>query len=183
MVTTDRNRRGSHLSYYVEERKVGKRRPLVALALILIALITLGYASYSMGAITVEVKELATISYGSLALGKLPKDSAGTKTVSNGLSLTYQDAAFASKDVTIKIELIVSDADMFRGFKSFVVLIKDGGTVKAILTMNNPYGEFTYTITTGTETKDYDIQIIYATGNTAITISGTDLQLGTTVVG
>jgi len=134
-----------------------------------IALSTIGYASLTLGTITVTTKEIATVSIDNLNLGTLPARSAGSKTFSNALSLAFDKAFAAGTAVTIKTELIISNSNVYKGFRSFVVQVKDGSKVKATLTLNSPYDEFTYTIGTAGETKTYCLLVTYATDATLLT--------------
>jgi hypothetical protein len=157
------------LSSLIGERGPNKRKILLASALLAIVLSTIGYAHLTLGTFTVTTKEIATVTVDNLNLGTLPTRSAGSKTFSNAISLAF-DKAFAAKTVvTIKMELLISDSNVYKGFRSFVVQVMDASTVKATLTLNSPYDEFTYTIGTAGETKTYSLIVTYATGATLLT--------------
>lgn len=153
-----------------------KGRILTALALVTVVLSTIGYAHIQLGMFIVTTKEIATVSVDNMDLGTLPQKSAGTKTFSDAINITFDDAFEAGTEVTIKAELVIWDSDVYRGFRALVILVKDsGGGTKAVLTLNSPYAEFDYTIETAGETKLYDVKVNYATGCT--TLTGVTFQL------
>lgn len=147
----------------------GKGKILPALALVTVVLSTIGYATLQFGIFIVTTKEIATVSVDNMDLGTLPCKSASTKTFSDAIEIAFDDAFEAGTEVTIKIELVIWDSDLYKGFRALVVLIKDGGATKAVITLNSPYDEFDYTINIAGETKLYDVMVIYATGSRTIT--------------
>ena len=158
-------------------RKVKK---LTALALVSVVLSTIGYAHIQLGMFIVSTKDIATVSVENMDLGTLPSKSAGTKTFSEAINITFDDAFEAGTEVTIKTELVIWDSEVYRGFRAIVVLVKDsGGGTKAVLTLNSPYDEFVHTIDTAGETKLYDVKVIYATGSK--TLTGLTFQLSVDV--
>lgn len=153
----------------ISERGLDRRKILLASALIAISLSTIGYASLTLGTFTVTTKEIATVNIDNLNLGTLPARSAGSKTFSNAISLAFDKAFAAGTVVTIKMELLISNSNVYKGFRSLVVQVMNACTVKATLTLNSPYDEFTYTIGTAGETKTYTLIVTYATGATLLT--------------
>jgi len=176
MVTLGKSVKEAHPRSQIKERKVGRGKLLTAIALMAIALSTIGYASLTLGSFTVTTKEIATVVVSPMDLGTIPTHHAGNKTFTNAIGITYGDTSFASLEVIIKVELIYS-AEAFKSFNSFVVKVKDGNTVKATLTLNSPYDDFAYTITTGTETKNYNVVVHYSVGGKTVTIGAGDFQL------
>jgi len=151
------------------EKGLNKKKILLASALMAIVLSTIGYAHLTLGTFTVTTKEIATVTVDNLNLGTLPVGSAGSKTFSNAISLAFDKAFDAGTVVTIKIELLISNSNIYKGFRSLVVQVKNKSTVKVTLTLNSPYDEFTYTIGTAGETKNYSLIVTYATGATLLT--------------
>jgi len=141
-----------------------KGKILAALALITVVLSTIGYAQLQFGIFIVTTEEIAIVSVDNMDFGTLPWKSAGTKTFSEAININFNEAFEAGTEVTIKTELVIWDSDVYKGFRALVVLVKESGGTKAVLTLNSPYAEFDYTIETAGESILYDVKVIYATG-------------------
>ncbi|MEM1659494.1 MAG: hypothetical protein QW794_03815 [Thermosphaera sp.] len=157
---------------------VRKSQVLAAAILAIIALSAIAYAHAIMGTVTlttVEVVEsIPSVTY------TFPARSAGNKGLGD-IVLNFSKGGFSAGDtVRVRVELAVDDPQIYEGFHSIVIRVRDGTTVKAILTLHTPYDEFTVSVPASL-TKSLPVDLIYATG--AKPVIGATFRLRVTIVG
>lgn len=158
---------------------IGRKRLFAALALIAIAMSTIGYATLLTGQITVTTEEVVTVDDVSATF---PARSAGSITFVDMITLDFTIGGFAGDDVVLmRVELVIDDPEIYEGFKSLVIQIRDGSTVEAVLTKNTLYDEFEVTVATTPASESYDVKVIFATGKK--TLSNVPFKLSATVIG
>jgi hypothetical protein len=146
---------------------MNKKQVFAAVALMALAMTTIAYANLVLSAVTVTTEEAVTVSS---ITGTFPARSAGARTYADKVTLDFTKGGFAADDsVLVRVELVVDDPDIYKGFKSLVLQVKEGDVVETTLTLNTPYGVFTETVGDPVAAKNYDVKIIFATDKEALT--------------
>ncbi|MFA5869283.1 MAG: hypothetical protein WC941_06230, partial [Candidatus Bathyarchaeia archaeon] len=120
---------------------MNKKQVFAAVALMAIAMTTIAYANLVLSAVTVTTEEAVTVTP---FTDKFPARGSGTKTYANKIKLDFTKGGFAVGDsVLVRVELVVDDPNIYKGFKSLVLQVLEGATIETTLTLNTPYGVFT----------------------------------------
>jgi hypothetical protein len=159
---------------------LSKREVLAATMLAIVAVVAIAYAQAIMGTVTITTGEVVqSIPGGTFTF---PARSAGSVNLGNIVLDFSKGNISAGSTVRIRVELAVDNASIYEGFRSLVVQVTDGSTVKAILTLSTPYDEFTITVPSpNTQEVTLPVSLIYATG--AKPISSATFRLRVTIVG
>jgi hypothetical protein len=159
---------------------LSKREVLVATMLAIVAITAIAYAQAVMGTVTITTDEVVQSIPGGTFI--FPARSAGSVSLGNIVLNFSKGNLVAGSSVRIRVELAVDDANIYEGFRSLVVKVTDGSTVKAILTLSTPYDEFTITVPNpNTQQVTLPVELIYATGEKPI--SHATFRLLVTIVG
>jgi hypothetical protein len=150
---------------------LSKREVLAATMLAIIAITAIAYAQLAMGTITVKTEERVSVS--GINIGTVPARAAGSKTENNAITVDLRDL---SGTALIGVELVANDIDIYKGFRAFVVQIKNTNmTSPVVLTLSNPYAEFE--ILCGA-LQNFDVTVIYVAGEKTVDV---EVRLGVTI--
>jgi hypothetical protein len=171
-----------------EMKSLNKRHVIAAALLIAISLSTAAYATITLGVgVTIEDVDVSLV--GVEITPKIPARTVYTKAYTDGasgLNVTGLANLATGDTLQIRVEVLVTEllADSVR---NLIVVVDteddaDFDTSDTIITMNNPWREFTYTVT-GSEsagTKNFRVAVLITTGDTPVT-SGSFNVIGSVV--
>jgi hypothetical protein len=155
-----------------------KKQVFAAAMLAIIAMVAIAYAQNIMGTVTLTTVEPVTVSN---ITDTFPARSAGVRTYPNiiALELSSSNGFRSGDDVVVRVELVPYDAKVYAGFRSLVIQILYAANVRATLTLQTPYSDFTLE-NIATQLYSFDVVVIFATGKEPVTAT---LGLKVTIVG
>ncbi|MBS7609596.1 hypothetical protein KEJ19_03370 [Candidatus Bathyarchaeota archaeon] len=167
---------------------INKKQAIAAVLLILIAMSTIAYATLTFG-VTVVIEDVNVKLVGVTISPKIPKRTVYQVEYTdgkNGLNITGLSNLAVNDVLRIRVELLVDKA-LADAVRNIVIVIDtDGisgfGSSDTILTLNNPWREFDYTVT-GTEPtgkKNFPVAVLIVTGDKPLT-SGSFNVIGSVV--
>jgi hypothetical protein len=169
-------------------KSLNKKHMIAAALLIVISLSTVAYATVSLGVgVTIEYVDVSLV--GVTISPNIPARTIYTKAYTNGasgLNVTGLTNLTAGDVLQIRIEVLVTE-NLGNAVRNLIVVVDteddaDFDTSDTIITMNNPWREFTYTVT-GSEsagTKNFRVAVLITTGDTPVT-SGSFNVIGSVV--
>ena len=164
----------------VNGKMQGRSRKLAAAIMAIVAIATIAYAQATIPTLTINTADIVT----NIPGGDLYIPARGAREVDIGnIELTFPDSNYLGLTYRVRVELAVDEAEIYTGLRSLVVRVKDSSdNVKAILTLNTPYDEFTVTPSGNPPVvKSYSVHVTAAAGEKPI--SGATIRLRVTIVG
>jgi hypothetical protein len=163
-----------------EKRMVSKKQMFAAVALIAIAMTTIAYAQIIMGTIAINTEGVVS-SVPDFTL-YIPKGGAVEKDIGN-IELTFsENLRVGAPTYRVRVELAVDNYEIYEGLRALVVKVMQGSTVKAILTLNSPYDEFTLYVPAGVGAYPFSLPVDVIAAAGAKEVSGT-IRLRVTILG
>ena len=163
-----------------EKRMVSKKQMFAAVALIAIAMTTIAYAQIIMGTITINTEEVVT-SVPSYSLTIAARGAVEKNIGDIGLTFPANLRAGAPT-YRVRVELAVDEYEIYEGLRALVVKVRQDSTVKAILTLNSPYDEFTLYVPDGDGPCSFSLPVDVIAAAGAKEVSGT-IRLRITILG
>jgi len=141
-----------------------KKQVLAAAMLAAIAITAIAYATITTNSFGISA-ESVTVKLNTFTL-KIPAPGGAYTTDRTGddaLKITFP-SALASQTVRLRAELVV-DGELYQKLRALTVKVGPVNSPKAILTLNNPWDEFTDSVPSASPyTLSYDVRVIAAAG-------------------